>query len=330
MLCYYIAAGLPLVGVVIGAAMFFTAFLWVSGPERKRFMVFGFMLVPIGLYGLITAAIIYGTQADAFNGALAGAIIEGSASCVTAIGLGYVAKKGMEACMAQMKLFVGVVLIMIFVATQALYGLILALVVISKAKMSGDATYDEATGMGLCCALGFSGSVLAAVVTGTKALEISTEMPETFMKNFRPTTSSNWIGILVLINGVMARGNFQSYALSGFGFLCGGVLIAFAAVCAASTSGQRVSRPVVAVGLSLAFVSLVFNVVMGNGTPNYGPRDTTTPSPDDQLELLSRTTAALPISVAAGALCAAVALGVAAGALRRSPGPTDSTLPLLQ
>mmetsp|Transcript_51016 Transcript_51016/g.110500 ORF Transcript_51016/g.110500 Transcript_51016/m.110500 type:complete len:172 (-) Transcript_51016:208-723(-) len=97
----------------------------------------------LGIYGLITAVIINGKiQAphySAFQGYahLAAGLTVGLSALAAGLAIGVVGDAGVRANAQQPKLFVGMILILIFAEALGLYGLIVGLVVASSADGKG-------------------------------------------------------------------------------------------------------------------------------------------------------------------------------------------------
>merc|ERR1719178_174441 len=98
----------------------------------------------LGIYGLITAVIINGKMAEAgkysaYSGyAHFGAgLTVGMSSLAAGLAIGIVGDAGVRANAQQPRLFVGMILILIFAEALGLYGLIVGLVVASTASVKG-------------------------------------------------------------------------------------------------------------------------------------------------------------------------------------------------
>merc|ERR1719188_2330254 len=97
----------------------------------------------LGIYGLITAVIINGKihapSYSAFQGYahLAAGATVGFSSLAAGLAIGVVGDAGVRANAQQPKLFVGLILILIFAEALGLYGLIVGLVVASTAEGKG-------------------------------------------------------------------------------------------------------------------------------------------------------------------------------------------------
>eukprot|EP00929_Paragymnodinium_shiwhaense_P024571 TRINITY_DN15075_c0_g1_i1.p2 TRINITY_DN15075_c0_g1~~TRINITY_DN15075_c0_g1_i1.p2 ORF type:complete len:172 (+),score=37.30 TRINITY_DN15075_c0_g1_i1:119-634(+) len=105
----------------------------------------------LGIYGLITAVIINGkikAPYSAYQGYahLAAGITVGMSSLAAGLAIGVVGDAGVRGNAQQPKLFVGMILILIFAEALGLYGLIVGLVVASSA--------EGKIGTGLCKAWG--------------------------------------------------------------------------------------------------------------------------------------------------------------------------------
>merc|ERR1712151_923955 len=97
-----------------------------------------------GIYGLITAVIINGKLAtpdtySAFQGYahLGAGLTVGLSSLAAGMAIGIVGDAGVRANAQQPRLFVGMILILIFAEALGLYGLIVGLVVASTAEGKG-------------------------------------------------------------------------------------------------------------------------------------------------------------------------------------------------
>merc|ERR1711957_523162 len=97
----------------------------------------------LGIYGLITAVIINGKISaptySAFSGYahFAAGLTVGMSSLAAGLAIGVVGESGVRANAQQPKLFVGMILILIFAEALGLYGLIVGLVVASTAEGKG-------------------------------------------------------------------------------------------------------------------------------------------------------------------------------------------------
>merc|ERR1712238_232910 len=97
----------------------------------------------LGIYGLITAVIINGkiqaASYSAFQGYahLAAGLTVGLSSLAAGMAIGIVGDAGVRANAQQPKLFIGMILILIFAEALGLYGLIVGLVVASTADSKG-------------------------------------------------------------------------------------------------------------------------------------------------------------------------------------------------
>merc|ERR1719336_356052 len=97
----------------------------------------------LGIYGLITAVIINGKmEADTYSSYsgyahLAAGLTVGMSSLAAGLAIGIVGDAGVRANAQQPRLFVGIILILIFAEALGLYGLIVGLVVASTADSKG-------------------------------------------------------------------------------------------------------------------------------------------------------------------------------------------------
>merc|ERR1719480_624558 len=97
----------------------------------------------LGIYGLITAVIIQGKISggdySAYSGYahLAAGLVVGMSSLGSGLAIGIVGDAGVRANAQQPRLFVGMILILIFAEALGLYGLIVGLVVASTADSKG-------------------------------------------------------------------------------------------------------------------------------------------------------------------------------------------------
>merc|ERR1719375_260260 len=94
----------------------------------------------LGIYGLITAVIINGKLAQpetysAYSGYahLAAGLTVGMSSLAAGLAIGIVGDAGVRANAQQPRLFVGMILILIFAEALGLYGLIVGIIISSKA-----------------------------------------------------------------------------------------------------------------------------------------------------------------------------------------------------
>merc|ERR1711920_547133 len=100
----------------------------------------------LGIYGLITAVIINGKIGDPHGGTysaysgyahLGAGLTVGMSSLAAGLAIGIVGDAGVRANAQQPRLFVGMILILIFAEALGLYGLIVGLVVASTAEGKG-------------------------------------------------------------------------------------------------------------------------------------------------------------------------------------------------
>merc|ERR1740127_320309 len=93
----------------------------------------------LGIYGLITAVIINGKMSAAEYSAYSGyahlgaGLTVGMSSLAAGLAIGIVGDAGVRANAQQPRLFVAMILILIFVEALALYGLIVGIIISSKA-----------------------------------------------------------------------------------------------------------------------------------------------------------------------------------------------------
>merc|ERR1712005_81899 len=98
----------------------------------------------LGIYGLITAVIINGKMESASYSAYSGyahlgaGLTVGMSSLAAGLAIGIVGDAGVRANAQQPRLFVGMILILIFAEALGLYGLIVGLVVASSAGDKGN------------------------------------------------------------------------------------------------------------------------------------------------------------------------------------------------
>merc|ERR1712046_68921 len=98
----------------------------------------------LGIYGLITAVIINGKMESASYSAYSGyahlgaGLTVGMSSLAAGLAIGIVGDAGVRANAQQPRLFVGMILILIFAEALGLYGLIVGLVVVSSASSTGN------------------------------------------------------------------------------------------------------------------------------------------------------------------------------------------------
>merc|ERR1719433_1677964 len=99
----------------------------------------------LGIYGLITAVIINGKMEAATYSAYSGyahlgaGLTVGMSSLAAGLCIGIVGDAGVRANAQQPRLFVGMILILIFAEALALYGLIVGIILASRSGQSGDA-----------------------------------------------------------------------------------------------------------------------------------------------------------------------------------------------
>merc|ERR1719236_217345 len=116
----------------------------MRGDLVMRSMIPVVMAGVLGIYGLITAVIINGKldkldSYSAYSGYahLAAGLCVGLSSWAAGLPIGIVGDAGVRANAQEPKLFVGMILILIFAEALGLYGLIVGLVVASTAGQKG-------------------------------------------------------------------------------------------------------------------------------------------------------------------------------------------------
>merc|ERR1712048_1048332 len=99
----------------------------------------------LGIYGLITSVIINGKMTNpkaftAFQGyaGFTSGLVVGMSALAAGLAIGVVGDAGVRANAQQPKLFVGLILILIFAEALGLYGLIVGLVVASSGDKAAD------------------------------------------------------------------------------------------------------------------------------------------------------------------------------------------------
>merc|ERR1719323_2866973 len=106
----------------------------------------------LGIYGLITAVIINGKiKAETYPSFagyahFAAGLTVGLSSLAAGLAIGVAGDAGVRANAQQPRLFVGMILILIFAEALGLYGLIVGLVVASTADAKGKALCNDFTG----------------------------------------------------------------------------------------------------------------------------------------------------------------------------------------
>jgi V-type H+-transporting ATPase proteolipid subunit len=117
---------------------------WKFANSEANFVRFSLKLGVLGIYGLITAVIINGkldTPAvySSYSGYahLGAGLTVGMSSLAAGLAIGIVGDAGVRANAQQPKLYVGMILILIFAEALGLYGLIVGLVVASTASEKG-------------------------------------------------------------------------------------------------------------------------------------------------------------------------------------------------
>merc|ERR1719482_1452974 len=117
----------------------------MRGDLVMRSMIPVVMAGVLGIYGLITAVIINGKldhldSYSAYSGYahLSAGLCVGLSSLAAGLAIGIVGDAGVRANAQEPKLFVGMILILIFAEALGLYGLIVGLVVASSATTYGE------------------------------------------------------------------------------------------------------------------------------------------------------------------------------------------------
>merc|ERR1711862_675767 len=115
----------------------------VMRPDMIMRSIIPVMAGVLGIYGLITAVIINGKMESGTYSAYSGyahlgaGLTVGMSSLAAGLAIGIVGDAGVRANAQQPRLFVGMILILIFAEALGLYGLIVGLVVASTAEGKG-------------------------------------------------------------------------------------------------------------------------------------------------------------------------------------------------
>jgi len=223
------SAMFPILGAGVGAWRVYAGFKKVRDEDvdirriKPRLMILCvFMAMPV-FYGLIGALIINGIITETTcNTSLAAGLIIGLTCAAVAIGTGFFGERAIPAVAKQPRLFVGMVLILIFVEALALYALIAGLVTLSgggqgKGKHLPQLMRTADMSFGYACKDVFSfvlsacGAVFASCMNGAATMEIGVENPRLVMRFMMPVSMAGVYGIYALITAVIP--NACSYVL---------------------------------------------------------------------------------------------------------------------
>eukprot|EP00437_Effrenium_voratum_P033919 CAMPEP_0181476236 /NCGR_PEP_ID=MMETSP1110-20121109/41604_1 /TAXON_ID=174948 /ORGANISM="Symbiodinium sp., Strain CCMP421" /LENGTH=318 /DNA_ID=CAMNT_0023601515 /DNA_START=76 /DNA_END=1032 /DNA_ORIENTATION=+ len=217
----------------------------------------------LGIYGLITAVIINGKihppSYSAYSGYahLAAGITVGMSSLAAGMAIGVVGDAGVRANAQQPRLFVGMILILIFAEALGLYGLIVG----SQASGKNSSTEcvallhftvdamqvcDPSSAffgfMGVTSALVFAnlGAAYGTAKSGVGIASMGVMRPDMIMKSIIPVVMAGVLGIYglitaVIINGKMDAANYSAY--SGYAHLGAGLTVGMSSLAAGLAIG---------------------------------------------------------------------------------------------
>ncbi|CAE8627053.1 unnamed protein product [Polarella glacialis] len=197
----------------------------------------------LGIYGLITAVIINGKMDAATYSAYSGyahlgaGLTVGMSSLAAGLAIGIVGDAGVRANAQQPRLFVGMILILIFAEALGLYGLIVGLVVASTAEGKGKGLF-----MGVTSAIVFAnmGAAYGTAKSGVGISSMGVMRPDMVMRSIIPVVMAGVLGIYglitaVIINGKMDAATYSAY--SGYAHLGAGLTVGMSSLAAGLAIG---------------------------------------------------------------------------------------------
>jgi len=281
-----------------------------------------------GIYVLIAAIIINGKALSAPNAGLAAGLIMGVTIFVNGVCMGSFWGTFAMSCGEQPRVVFGGQLILLFFGAVALCGLIMTLVILSRSACLGDMTYEDATGLATCTALGFAGSSVAIMTAGGKIMQMGVSRPDLIMRCLSTVAIGSFIGLCALIAGLSPNASAQGYIVAGVLFFASGACCAVvSAKCIPELDEHPKLFPKMLSACAtcgcMAVAGLATKVVLG-GHPIYGAASQEVTGPALQLAASADGVVAPLVCVAVGAFAA-----FAAVVLRR-PAPSSMASPLIQ
>lgn len=239
----YVAVGGPLLAGMFAAVQLMKAQCQASvllpdhdtGPGAC--LVKSFLCLNVWL-GFMVAVIANGKIAtfDQFtnfgNSLFAAGLISGLTLAGVSLTIGAIGSVGLVCIRKQRKLFVGMVLLIIFAQAVGFYAFIISLTTISKAARAGypyelngeamhgaDATYGEAMQYAACTVVGMMGSLAGITQNGAAVIKLGVFLPLSVMKGMVTVVIAGMIGIFTLIAMMVPCGGYNNVGASFF--ICG-------------------------------------------------------------------------------------------------------------
>lgn len=154
------------------------------------------------IYGCAGANVII-QSAPGYAGLAAG-LVNGVSAALTAVSVGVFGAKAAECSFQNPRIFVGGVLILIFIMAIGVYGLIVAVTVASSAKNTKvDMVPDTVLWFAFNAILANLGALFGSVVSGISIMEIGVGSPKLVMKAMISTIMVGVIGIYGLLDAMV-------------------------------------------------------------------------------------------------------------------------------
>mmetsp|Transcript_127683 Transcript_127683/g.248850 ORF Transcript_127683/g.248850 Transcript_127683/m.248850 type:complete len:360 (-) Transcript_127683:130-1209(-) len=204
--------------------------------QRLAFMVSGVMICVCMVYGVIGALIINTnlSKQPSFmpgNAGYTAGLVIGLSAAFVATGIGFVGEAAVQSLAVQPRLFVGFVLVQIYVEAFALYGLILGLVIMKNATQQlVDIAPNAAMPFASISVLANFGGIFGSVAAGVAIMELGVMRPDLIMRSMIPIVMSGVTGIYGLIESLIDTKPWPpsgNDALAGLFYLVSSVGIAY-------------------------------------------------------------------------------------------------------
>ena len=179
--------------------------------EKKCALIISLMMAVCASYGFIGAFVINKNLSESQtsfvpgNAGLATGLVIGLTGSFSAMGLGWYAASAVQSCSLNPRVFVGFILVAIYIEAFALYGLIIGLVCINNGSKSlVDLAPDAAVPFASVSILAMLGGTVGTVLCGMAIMEVGVEQPQIIMKCILPVVFNGVTGIYGLISTVVA------------------------------------------------------------------------------------------------------------------------------
>eukprot|EP00440_Ansanella_granifera_P044246 gb/GFBE01047952.1/.p1 GENE.gb/GFBE01047952.1/~~gb/GFBE01047952.1/.p1 ORF type:complete len:365 (+),score=74.35 gb/GFBE01047952.1/:1-1095(+) len=209
-----LSAVLPLMGACYGLQKVCCGAMQASeevpGANLTKYTFVGcFMVSVCALYGFIGAFVISANlhKDQSFlpgYACNAAGLMNGVAGAVSAVGQGIFMAAAMQAGARQPRVFVGAVLIMIYIEAFALYGLIVSLYTVGQAPTAhSDMAAAAVVPFSFVFISASVGGIVGSTVCGLAIMEISVDRPDLLMKGLIPIVFNGVTGIYGLLNAMI-------------------------------------------------------------------------------------------------------------------------------